>query len=72
MAEQDDGSGWKSSSRGESAWKEDTQRVASRNAEARKAGRLERHAYERGREDARRAIEQGRQIKLLNRRTRSR
>src|ERR687891_1180798 len=53
MAEQGDGSGWKSSSRGEKAWKEATERVASRNAEARKAGRVRRGADERGRGDSR-------------------
>jgi hypothetical protein len=69
MAEQGDGSGWKSSSRGERAWKEASERVAARNAEARKAGRLEREAYERDREDARRAAAQRRHAELLRRRT---
>jgi hypothetical protein len=69
MATQDDGSGWKSSSRGERAWKEATDRVASRNAEARKAGRVERDAYEREREDARRAAAEKRRVELVNRRT---
>jgi hypothetical protein len=54
MAEQDDGAGWKSSTRGEQAWKEAMEDVASRNAAARKAGKLEREAYEREREDLRR------------------
>jgi hypothetical protein len=69
MVEQDEGSGWKSSTRGEQAWKEARERVASRNAESRKVGRLEREAYERERDDARRAAEQRRHAKLLNRRT---
>ena len=55
MAQQDDGSTWKSSTRGEQAWKEERERVASRNAETRKAGKLERETYERGREQARQA-----------------
>ena len=54
MAKQDDGVGWKSSTRGEQAWKEAMEDVASRNAAARKAGKLEREAYEREREDLRR------------------
>ena len=39
MAEHDDGAGWKSSSRGEAAWKETREEVASRNADARRQGR---------------------------------
>jgi hypothetical protein len=54
MAKQDDGAGWKSSTRGEQAWKEAMEHVASRNAAARKAGKLEREAHEREREDLRR------------------
>jgi hypothetical protein len=54
MAEKDDGAGWKSSTRGEQAWKEAMEHVASRNAAARKAGKLERETYEREREDLRR------------------
>jgi hypothetical protein len=64
---QDDDSAWKTSSRGERAWKEATDRVASRNAEARKAGRLERDAYEREREAARRAAAHKRDAHLLKR-----
>jgi hypothetical protein len=69
MAEQGEGSGWNSASRGERAWKEAMEAVASRNAEARKAGRLRREAYERGREDLRRAAARRRHAELLNRRT---
>ena len=65
MTKQDIPSGWSSSSRGERAWKEDTDAVASRNAEARKAGRLERETYERQREDARRAANADRHDKLM-------
>jgi hypothetical protein len=55
MTKQDDGSGWKSSTRGDQAWKEDMERVASRNAETRKQGRTERETREREREERRRA-----------------
>jgi hypothetical protein len=43
--------------RGEAAWKEARDRVAERNARAKKAGKQEREAYERGQNDARRAAE---------------
>ena len=58
---------WQSSTRGEQAWKEATEAVASRNADACKAGRLEREAYERGREDARRSAAAKRDAKLRKR-----
>ena len=70
MAEHDDGAGWKSSSRGESAWKETRELIASRNADARKQGRQERESYERNREDARRAAAAKRHAQLLKRPTR--
>ena len=57
-------SSWQSSSRGERAWKEETDRVASRNADARKAGRLEREEYERGRDEARRSAAAEREAKF--------
>jgi hypothetical protein len=69
MAQQDDGSNWKSSTRGEQAWKEARERVAARNAEARKAGKREREAYERGREKVRQAADASRHAALLRRRT---
>jgi hypothetical protein len=69
MAQQGDGSTWKSSTRGEQAWKEATDRVASRNAEARKAGKREREAYEQGRENLRRTAAAKRQAELRRRRT---
>jgi len=50
MTDQDDSSNWKSSTRGDQAWKETLDRVSSRNAETRKAGKVEREAYERGRQ----------------------
>jgi hypothetical protein len=55
---------WESSTRGDQAWKEATDRVASRNADARKAGRTEREAYERERDDARRTAAAKREAKL--------
>jgi hypothetical protein len=67
MTKQDIPSGWSSSSRGERAWKEDTDRVADRNAEARKAGRIEREAYERQRDDARRTAAAEREAKFRKR-----
>jgi hypothetical protein len=69
MADQDDGSSWKSSTRGEQAWKEARERVASRNADARKSGKQERETYERGRENARQAAAARRHAELLRRRT---
>jgi hypothetical protein len=67
MAEQDDMAGWKSSSRGEAAWKEAKDQVAARNAEARKEGKRERETYERDREDARREADARRRAQLLKR-----
>lgn len=69
MAEHDDGAGWKSSTRGEAAWKEARERIASRNADARKQGKLRRETYERSRDDARRAAAAKQHAQLLNRRT---
>jgi hypothetical protein len=70
MTQQDDSSTWKSSTRGDSAWKEARERVASRTAEARKAGKVEREAYERERETARRAADAKSHAELLKRRPR--
>jgi hypothetical protein len=58
---------WQSSTRGEQAWKEARERVASRNADARKAGRSERETYERERDDARRTAAAERDAKLRKR-----
>jgi hypothetical protein len=68
MPQHQDEADWKSSSRGESAWKERREEVASRNADARKQGKQERESYERGREDARRAAEARRHVELLKQR----
>ena len=70
MTEQGDGSGWKSSARGESAWKEIREGVASRNAEARKSGKLRREGYERERERVRRTAADTRHAQVLKRRGR--
>jgi hypothetical protein len=57
-----------SSARGEAAWKEAREQIASRNDATRKAGKESRSAYERKREDTRRAAEGRRQAKLVSRR----
>jgi hypothetical protein len=59
---------WKASTRGEAAWQEARDRVASRNDEARKSGRRQREANEQAREDARQAAERRRHALLVNRR----
>jgi hypothetical protein len=61
-------SSWQSSARGEQAWKEATDEVASRNNDARKTGKSEREDYERGREQERRSAAAKRDAKLLKRR----
>jgi len=68
MAEVGDNSDWKSSARGESAWKEERERVADRNAEVRKSGKLEREQYERKREDIRQVARAKRDARALERR----
>jgi hypothetical protein len=69
MAEQGDGSTWKPSTRGEQAWKEAMEEVASRNAATRRAGKLEREASEQGRQDLLRAAAEKRHAQSGNRRT---
>jgi hypothetical protein len=69
MTEQGDTDGWKSSGRGEAAWKETLEQVASRNADARKLGKRQREAHEQRREATRRAAAAKRHGHLLNRRT---
>jgi hypothetical protein len=71
MAVQADDSNWKSSeARGERAWKEATDRVASRNVAAQKAGKQEREAYERRRDEARRVASAERDARLVKRQMR--
>ena len=67
MTDQDDSSNWKSSTRGEQAWKETLDRVSSRNAEARKVGKVEREAYERGRQIVRKTAAAKSHADLVNR-----
>jgi hypothetical protein len=54
-----------SGKRGEAAWKEDRERIAARNDEARKAGRQRREDYERQRQEARNAADLRRRAALL-------
>jgi hypothetical protein len=68
MAGQDDHQSWKSSTRGEQGWKEERERIATRNAAARKSGKQERETYERGRESARQAAEARRRSRMLRQR----
>jgi hypothetical protein len=65
MIDHDEGSGWKSSARGESAWKEEREAVASRNAEVRKSGKVEREKYEKERAGARKTAAAKTQAQLL-------
>jgi hypothetical protein len=65
MAKQGDSSEWKSSARGESAWKETREGVATRNAETRKSGKAQREGYEREREGVRRMAQAKRDAKLI-------
>jgi hypothetical protein len=62
-------SDFKPSTRGDAAWKEAREAVASRNADARKTGKAERETYEREREAVRHAAAAKRHAKLLNRRS---
>jgi hypothetical protein len=68
MAEQGDKPEWKSSTRGEPAWKEARERIAARNEAARKSGKVRRDAYEQDRESMRQAAEARRHAKLVHRR----
>jgi hypothetical protein len=69
MAQHEDQSDWQSSTRGEQAWKEARELIASRNAAARKVGKSQRQAYERRREEMRRAAAVRRHERIVNRRT---
>jgi hypothetical protein len=55
----------KSGKRGEAAWKEDRERIAARNDQARKAGKQRREDYERQRQEARNAADLRRRAALL-------
>jgi hypothetical protein len=65
MTNSDEGSDWKGSARGDAAWKETMDRVASRNAAARKSGKERRETYERERETVRRTADAKRHARLL-------
>lgn len=67
MSGPEDGGGWKSAARGESAWKEQRDQVATRNEAAQKAGKLRREEYAREREAVRQAAEKRRQKSLMGR-----
>jgi hypothetical protein len=69
MPERNETSGWQSSTRGDSAWKEARERVAARNEAVSKSGKREREAFERERDTARRSAEARRHAELVNRRT---
>ena len=55
MPEQDSKSDFVPSTSGDQAWKETRDGIASRNAETRKAGKVERETYDRKRETVRHA-----------------
>ena len=69
MAEPDDTSNWQSSATGEKGYKEARDRIAARNADARKAGKQARAAYERERASMRRAAESRGDAGLTGRRS---
>jgi hypothetical protein len=54
MSKQDGTSGWSTSTRGESAWKEAREQVAARNAEVRKTSKATREVHDRRRDDLKR------------------
>jgi hypothetical protein len=70
MSKQSEGADWQSSARGESAWKETRERVAARNDEVRKSGKVEREGYERERESTRQTAAAKRQADVRKRRPR--
>lgn len=67
MNGREDGAGWKSAARGESAWKEQRDEVTTRNALAQKAGKLRREEYARERAAVRKANEARRHASLRGR-----
>jgi hypothetical protein len=68
MAEQQDGPSWKSAARGESAWKEAMEKVASRNQAARAAGKKRREEHLREREAVRQEADARRHARVVSRR----
>jgi hypothetical protein len=69
MTDQAGSSGFTPSTRGDAAWQEARDRVASRNADARKSGKVERETYERERAAMKHAAAARRQGKVSGRRT---
>jgi len=67
VTKQGDSPDWKTSARGESAWKETRERVATRNAEVSKTSKVVRDRYDRERADVRRAAAVKRDAHLLKR-----
>jgi hypothetical protein len=65
MTDQSDDRQPESSARGEAAWKQVREAVAARNQRTQKAGREQRLAHERQREEARRAAEARAQARLV-------
>jgi hypothetical protein len=53
--------------RGEAAWKEEKERIAERNARARKAGMERRQVYERQKAEGRQAVERRQMAQLAKR-----
>jgi hypothetical protein len=70
MSEQHETPGWKSAARGEAAWKEAMEQVASRNQAARAAGKQRRDAYTRERDAVRQAADAKRHATLVRRQAR--
>ncbi len=69
MTDQAGSSDFKPSTRGEAAWQEARQAIASRNAATRKAGQAERETHEREREAIKQAAAAARQPRRHGRRS---
>ena len=69
MTDEAGSSNFKPSTRGDSAWQEARDRIASRNADARRAGKAERETYEREREAMKQAAAAARHAQRSGRRS---
>jgi hypothetical protein len=69
VTDQDGSSSFQGSTRGEAAWQEARDRIASRNADARRAGKAERETYEREREAMKQDAAAARQAQRRSRRS---
>jgi len=69
VTDQAGNSGFKPSGRGDAAWQEARDKIASRNADARRAGKVERETYEREREAMKQAAAAARQSQRRGRRS---